>query len=302
MEKTKLLDKKKLGDTLKQIRLNQGLKQKDIYDEQGFLPRSTFQKIERNESIPSYDRLQYIAKKMNTTINEIEFLQYNKSLSEAEMLIYDFRRLRNSMYVDRVVDLKKRMELFLEHNYDGRIIELIAILKAFILIEETQDFEAPREIVEFIWKRLEKQDEWQHFDMIILSNIFFIFPLDTARAIIERLINQLEAYKYFLNTQRLQLSILINVTNFLKYHKKILESEEYIIKSIELAIQIENLTYESVARYRYAELLLVKGNKEQATKIANDVFTILELGDKKEYLKELTNDWAKLNENIEDYT
>lgn len=295
------MEKKKLGDTLKEIRLNQGLKQKEIYDNE-FLPRTTYQKIENNERMPAYDRLLYIAKKLNTTVTEIEFLQYNKDLSEVNKLIFDFRvNLKNSMYKDKVKALKKRMEDFLEKEYDRNIFELIAILEAMLVIEETQEYQAPKQLVSFIWERLEKQDEWQLYDMMIIANIFFIFPVSTARNIIKRLMNQLETYKYFEQTRRMQLAINLNVVNYFRAEGLLLEAEKYIDTAIELAKEIENLTYEVIAKYRRAELLLIKGDVETAKEISADMLTILRLGDKQELFKELKKDWENISENIDKY-
>lgn len=295
------MEKKKLGDTLKEIRVNQGLKPKDIYDNE-FLPRSTYQKIENNERIPAYDRLQYIAKKMHTTIPEIEFLQYNKNLSEVDKLIFDFRvNIKNSMYTGRVNALKKRMENYLENEFDRRIFELVAILEAMLVIEETQEYQAPKQLVDFIWERLEKQDEWQLYDMMILANIFFIFPVDTAKSIVNRLMKQLETYKYFEQTRRMQLSINLNVINYFKANGLLLESEMYIEEAIRLAKEVENLTYEVIAKFRFAELQLIKGDVERAEKMAMNVLTILELGEKEELLKELRRDWENTKKEINDY-
>ncbi|MBC2193655.1 helix-turn-helix domain-containing protein [Listeria booriae] len=292
--------KKKLGDTLKEIRINQGLKQKDLFDK--FLPRGTLQKIENNERVPAYDRLQYIARKLNTTISEIEFLQNHKGLSEVEKLIFDYRNLKHSLYTDEINNLIARMEKYLDKTYDQRIFELKAILEAMLIINDTQDYQAPVEKVQFIWERLEKQDEWLSLDMLILAHIFFIFPTYTAQKIINRLVTHIESYVYFQNNKRLQLGLYLNIASYLKMNCEILSSEEYIVKAIELARESENLILETVANYRLAEILLVKGDKEKSLDIAENSFAILKLAKRDKLLDDIKAEWQQINNNIDYYT
>ncbi|MBC2256977.1 helix-turn-helix domain-containing protein [Listeria booriae] len=292
--------KKKLGDTLKEIRINQGLKQKDLFDE--FLPRGTLQKIESNERVPAYDRLQYIARKLNTTISEIEFLQNHKQLSKVEKIIFDYRNLKHSIYTDDIKNLLTRMEKYLDEAYDQRIFELKAILEAMLIINNTQDYQAPVKKVQFIWERLEKQDEWLSIDMLILAHIFFIFPTYTARQIINRLVINIESYVYFQNNKRLQLGLYLNIASYLKSNFEIVNSEEYIVKAIELARESENLVLETVANYRFAEVLLIKGEKKKALDIAENSFAILKLAKRNKLLDDIKGEWQQINENINDYT
>ncbi|MBC1522649.1 helix-turn-helix transcriptional regulator [Listeria booriae] len=292
--------KKKLGDTLKEIRINQGLKQKDLFDE--FLPRGTLQKIESNERVPAYDRLQYIARKLNTTISEIEFLQNHKQLSKVEKIIFDYRNLKHSIYTDDIKNLLTRMEKYLDEAYDQRIFELKAILEAMLIINNTQDYQAPVKKVQFIWERLEKQDEWLSIDMLILAHIFFIFPTYTARQIINRLVINIESYVYFQNNKRLQLGLYLNIASYLKSNFEIANSEEYIVKAIELARESENLVLETVANYRFAEVLLIKGEKKKALDIAENSFAILKLAKRNKLLDDIKGEWQQINENINDYT
>ncbi|HBJ8795165.1 TPA: helix-turn-helix transcriptional regulator, partial [Listeria monocytogenes] len=161
--------KKNIGEALSEIRKIKGLTQNDIATEN--LTRSSITKIETNKMNPSYEKIMIFCKRMGVTLSEVIYYQKDRNVSEQEMLFYEFRNLKLSVYEDPLNELIKKMEEYLQREDDSMIFELRAILVGLKIFSETNDIELAKKEVDFIWKRLEKQDYWFEFDVLIIANI-----------------------------------------------------------------------------------------------------------------------------------
>ena len=61
----------KLGDKIKEIRINEGLSQEAFAKELGYTSKSTINKIEKGINEISYDKLMLLIDKYNLTLNQI---------------------------------------------------------------------------------------------------------------------------------------------------------------------------------------------------------------------------------------
>lgn len=277
----------------------QNLTQKDLIGED--LARSTLEKIENGKRNPSYDKIILICEKLNTSLPEIIYIHNDYKLSEKESLIHDFKNLRHSLLPKPLESLLFKLNEYLSKQDDRQIVELKAVVEAMIIFNNTQNFSDALETVEFIWERLEKLDDWLEFDILILSHLFFIFEIETAKHIINRLLVQMKKYSLYRHHYRLEMGLMINIATFFRHSYEILEAEPFIIKGIELAKKNENTIVELIGRYKKTEILYVKGFESEATKEYQNIVSILKMLDKDYIYCDMENDWNELTLNVKKY-
>ncbi|HCW3273980.1 TPA: helix-turn-helix domain-containing protein, partial [Listeria monocytogenes] len=230
---------KTIGEALRDIRKIKAYTQNDIVADN--LSRSTIAKIETNSINPSYDRIIVFCNKIGVSLEEVIYYQHNYSVSEKDKLIHEFRNLQNSVYKDPVNRLISEFDNYLANDNDIQIVELRAILKAITIFTESDDVESARKEVLFIWERLEKQDEWFHYDILILAHIIFVFEEETLESVANKLMLEIDKFSYFVNYKRLKMGLVFNLALFLKFANKMDKTIPYIDIGIQLADDIGNL-------------------------------------------------------------
>ncbi|EAF3115029.1 helix-turn-helix domain-containing protein [Listeria monocytogenes] len=285
---------KSIGEALRDIRKIKGYTQNEIVTTN--LSRSTIAKIETNLINPSYDRITIFCKQIGISLDEVIYYQHNYSVSEKEKLIHEFRNLNNSIYKDPINKLISELDSYLLIDNDLQIIELKAILKAITIFTETDNVELARKEVLFIWERLEKQDEWFHFDILILAYIIFVFEDETLENVANKLMREIDKFSYFVNYKRLKLGLVLNLALFLKFAGKMDQTIKYIDIGIQLATDIDNLSIKYLAYHRKAEYLLYNGHAEQAFNLHNKALSFFEFIEDESMYEDLKNDWLKAKE------
>ncbi|EPM6114355.1 helix-turn-helix domain-containing protein [Listeria monocytogenes] len=285
---------KSIGEALRDIRKIKGYTQNEIVTTN--LSRSTIAKIETNLINPSYDRITIFCKQIGISLDEVIYYQHNYSVSEKEKLIHEFRNLNNSIYKDPINKLISELDSYLLIDNDLQIIELKAILKAITIFTETDNVELARKEVLFIWERLEKQDEWFHFDILILAYIIFVFEDETLENVANKLMREIDKFSYFVNYKRLKLGLVLNLALFLKFAGKMEQTIKYIDIGIQLATDIDNLSIKYLAYHRKAEYLLYNGHVEQAFNLHNKALSFFEFIEDESMYEDLKNDWLKAKE------
>ncbi|CAM4273506.1 helix-turn-helix domain-containing protein [Listeria ivanovii] len=205
-------ENKTIGEALRDIRKIKGFTQNEIVTNN--LSRSTIAKIETNLINPTYNRIIIFCKQINVSLEEVIYYQHNYSVDEKQKLIYEFRNLHSSVYKDPVNKLIADLDKFLQKDNDIQIKELKAILNVITIFTETESVDLARKEVEFIWERLEKQDEWFHHDILILAHIIFVFENETLELVANKLMNEIDKFSYFINYKRLKMGLVFNLALF----------------------------------------------------------------------------------------
>ncbi|EIY6893214.1 helix-turn-helix domain-containing protein [Listeria seeligeri] len=283
--------KKKIGEALSEIRKIKGLTQNDIATEN--LTRSSITKIETNKMNPSYEKIMIFCKRMGVTLSEVIYYQKDRNVSEQEMLFYEFRNLKLSVYEDPLNELIKKMEEYLQREDDSMIFELRAILVGLKIFSETNDIELAKKEVDFIWKRLEKQDYWFEFDVLIIANIIYIFDLDTLIRVGEKILLEIDRNKYLINYNRLKIVLMFNIALFLKSYDRMDLVEKYLIRGIEYAYQNNDLISAYLGEYRFAEYKLFVGDIEEANNLYNKCVNFFEVIKDVDVLEDIKKDWKE---------
>ncbi|KGL37408.1 hypothetical protein EP56_18085 [Listeriaceae bacterium FSL A5-0209] len=291
---------KNIGVTIKEIRENKRIKQREIVG--GIISMSNLLKIEKGDSAPSYDKVVLICDKLGITLTELIYCHNKYGVTEKEEIIQDYRRLKNSLDEDPFTKLINKINIYLHSNpSDYQIIEMRAVLLAAISINKTQKFDEAKELVAPILTRLQKQNEWYHFDLMIISQSIYIFSEDDAKEIIKTLVSQADKYNYYVDNNQLKISVLMNISLYLKINHSILASEPYINEAIHLCKQHRNLSIEYTAYARKAEIEMLKGNEDIAYKLIDKSLGFFKyIGDDKLH-DDLKLDWESFLDNIDVY-
>ncbi|MBC1456253.1 helix-turn-helix domain-containing protein [Listeria newyorkensis] len=291
---------KNIGVTIKEIRENKRIKQKELVG--GIISMSNLLKIEKGESTPSYDKVVLLCDKLGITLTELIYCHNKYGVTEKEEIIQDYRRLKNSLDEDPFTKLINKINVYLKENpSDYQIAEMRAVLLAAISINKTQKFDEAKELVAPIWERLQRQNEWYHFDLMIISQSIYIFSEDDAKEIIKTLISQADKYNYYVDNNQLKISVLMNISLYLKINHSILASETYIDEAISLCKQHRNLPLEYTAYAKKAEIEMLKGNEVAAYKLIDKSLGFFKyVGDDKLH-DDLKLDWELFLDNIDVY-
>ena len=130
---------------------------------------------------------------------------------------------------------KKCGELLKKHPNDIQIQNLSDILKIAIEIRENGFSNHSYQIASEIWKKLEKRDTWYMSDLRLLTSFLFHFSIENVRDITERILENLEKYRYYKELHNLRFTFLSNLASVYLYNRLFKECE-YITKlSLDLA-------------------------------------------------------------------
>lgn len=171
------------------------------------MSQSNYSKVEKGEIDVSFSNMIEILNCLDMSVDEFMYIKNNyKKYTRPHM-----SKLHNLRYnnTEQLVILRKELEK--KQNFTTHELELLAIYESLIIIAEQNDFEAATEKVEMIWKRLEKHDNWYLYDIQIISNIIYLFPIDTAISIGHLAVKRLEKYKELRGVNNLSMNIHMNL-------------------------------------------------------------------------------------------
>lgn len=285
----KIMTNKTIGEALRDIRKIKGMTQSDVANKE--LTRSSITKIETNKMNPSYEKIMVFCQQLGVNLAEVVYYQHNKSVSEREMLFYEFRNLKLSVYEDPLLSLIRKMDDYLSREKDIMIFELRAILKGAKYLNDSNDIERAKKEVSFIWNRLEKQDEWFEFDVLLISNIIYVFDLDTLIILGEKLIDEVEKNKYLISYNRLKTVLMMNIALFLKQKGRMDLVKKYLDKGIEFSYKNNDLVSAYLGKYRLAEYYLYIGEYEKAEDMNSEAVSFFEEINDEALLEDIRFDW-----------
>ncbi|KEY47215.1 hypothetical protein EH70_05455 [Streptococcus equinus] len=275
------------GEVYKFIRKSKGLSQSDICSDE--LSRSTLSKIENNKLMPSFQIMDYLLKQINMTFDEFEYICNRYKPSTRYILIEKISSALNNYKTSNIKKIILECQEYLKVNNDLYIESLIDILMLKEQLSSSHNInQSIEKIAESIWRKLEKSDEWYFFDLTLLNNILFYFPFESVKKLTDRIVNQLEKFSDYKNSNDSQCRLLINLSTIYLYNLDfkgcidILEKVYSIIKHLN--------------RYDYLSIYWIrKGICQKDSKLVEKGRTLLELVEEKDLLKELEVEIARFS-------
>lgn len=264
--------KKDFGDVFKEIRIDRGYSQQ--YVSEGIMGQSAYSKIERNEIEPTFRKWLAILEKLNVSVDEFRYILNKESLTTKEKLINDFFSLNYNHLADLQL-LKNEILAYLKEEEDYLVRNLYYACESLIALNTTQNIEEAQLFAKKIWERLEKFDRWYLLDIRLINYILFIFPIDVAVNIGERVIQQLEPYHNLKEAEVLLINVDINLAILLIDDKKYPEALAYLEKVIPLCKQYQKYNQLAIAYARKGIILKTTGEMDEGSEHIEKAYAIL---------------------------
>ncbi|MBC2200592.1 hypothetical protein HCX59_04970 [Listeria welshimeri] len=287
-------ENKSLGHTLKEIRINCNLKERDVYET--IMSRAHLYQIEKNQQMPSWGIVTSILQKFTMSLAEFEYIHNNYQLDSIQQVIQDFKAIKTSTNSHAINALIGKINSLIKNEKNDFLMDVSYVLKALNTFQQEQNFKRSREIVKPVWNRLEKKDAWFYNDLLLITNILYAFDDLTIQHIFERLLVYINKYKNFNTSKELYINIHYNYAICLRNTTTEIDKMEINLKkSKEAANQINDVITVLSCRYYLAEILWHKGNKEKAMEEVKQVFTVLKILEESELLIDKQNDWIEVS-------
>ncbi|MBC1971243.1 hypothetical protein HCJ75_05100 [Listeria welshimeri] len=287
-------ENKSLGHTLKEIRINCNLKERDVYET--IMSRAHLYQIEKNQQMSSWEIVTSILQKFTMSLAEFEYIHNNYQLDSIQQVIQDFKAIKTSTNSHAINALIEKINSLIKNEKNDFLMDVSYVLKALNTFQQEQNFKKSREIVKPVWKRLEKKDAWFYNDLLLITNILYAFDDLTIQHIFERLLVYINKYKNFNTSKELYINIHYNYAICLRNTTTEIDKMEINLKkSKEAANQINDVITVLSCRYYLAEILWHKGNKEKAMEEVKQVFTVLKILEESELLIDKQNDWIEVS-------
>ncbi|MBC2006579.1 hypothetical protein HCJ72_04835 [Listeria welshimeri] len=287
-------ENKSLGHTLKEIRINCNLKERDVYET--IMSRAHLYQIEKNQRMPSWGIVTSILQKFTMSLAEFEYIHNNYQLDSIQQVIQDFKAIKTSTNSHAINALIEKINSLIKNEKNDFLMDVSYVLKALNTFQQEQNFKRSREIVKPVWNRLEKKDAWFYNDLLLITNILYAFDDLTIQHIFERLLVYINKYKNFNTSKELYINIHYNYAICLRNTTTEIDKMEINLKkSKEAANQINDVITVLSCRYYLAEILWHKGNKEKAMEEVKQVFTVLKILEESELLIDKQNDWIEVS-------
>lgn len=287
-------ENKSLGHTLKEIRINCNLKERDVYET--IMSRAHLYQIEKNQQMPSWGIVTSILQKFTMSLAEFEYIHNNYHLDSIQQVIQDFKAIKTSTNSHAINALIEKINSLIKNEKNDFLMDVSYVLKALNTFQQEQNFKRSREIVKPVWNRLEKKDAWFYNDLLLITNILYAFDDLTIQHIFERLLVYINKYKNFNTSKELYINIHYNYAICLRNTTTEIDKMEINLKkSKEAANQINDVITVLSCRYYLAEILWHKGNKEKAMEEVKQVFTVLKILEESELLIDKQNDWIEVS-------
>ena len=276
--------KKEFGDVLKDIRIDRGYSQQ--YVAEGIMGQSAYSKIERNEMEPTFRKWLAILEKLNISVDEFRYILNKESLTTKEKIINEFFSL-NYNHLDDLKLVKDEIIAYLKEEEDYLLRDLYYACEGLIVLNATQNVEKAQFFAKKIWERMEKFDKWYLLDIRLINAILFIFPIDVAVNIGERVTKQLVPYHNLKEAENLLINIDINLAALLIDDKKYHEALSYLEKVIPLCKKYQKYNQLSIAYARKGIIFKKTGKIDEGSEYIEKAYSILNAIEDRKIIEDL---------------
>ncbi|MBC1523606.1 helix-turn-helix transcriptional regulator [Listeria booriae] len=279
-----------IGTTIAHLRKNLNMSQRDFEH----IKQSTIANIEAHNRLPRIDTFLELISELNVNLDEFMFILNGYAYDERTTLFKDIRAMRHSLYAKENINLKLRLENYIQTNpRDLFIQDLRVILESYIKISESDTYEIDSIESFAIYDRIEDQKVWTYEQIYVMSKLFYVFPEKRALQMIERINIEFEKYQTYENTLGTLIAFLLNAGGYRISKKLYNEALPLVEKARDLSSQADNLVTMSFANAEIAKIKYANDEKEDAQILINNAVTILSLGEKQLLADDINNSWNK---------
>lgn len=246
-----------LGDYFKRIRQNRTYSQVEVT--RNIISQSAYSKFEtgtRDIDASIYIQLLY---RLNISAEEFDYIRNDYNYGQKQKLIHTLFSLDYN-HMENLHELKHQTVDFLDKQHDEEINNIYLICEAFIKLYDTKNIKIAQNIVEPIWIRMSKYEQWYLNDIRLINTILFLFPVDIAIEFTKTILVRLDMYKDFLDAERLKITFKINLSLILIKNKDYEQALTIIVDS--LRSDKEKMSYTILALH-FSRKAICKANIQE---------------------------------------
>lgn len=215
----------KLGNVLKQIRIDRGISQTFLIEE--IMSQSSYSKFENGLIDISFQNYLLIAERLGIQSEELLFISQGYKRTKVQILIDRFFKLSHNNGKE-IRLLKKDIDLYLSEEKNLLLEELTIICECLIIVDNNGDVNLLMDKIRPIWEKLSKSDEWYLSDLKILNLILYFFPLETAMELTRKAIKRLNSFEGYGDSKQLKNSLILNLSLLLIKDGNIMKASEIL--------------------------------------------------------------------------
>ncbi|WP_162921779.1 helix-turn-helix domain-containing protein [Listeria costaricensis] len=284
----------KIGKTLTAIRLDQGIERREI--DKSVISRSHLYRLENGEHIPSFLKICRLLEKYSISLAEFEFLLKDRQLDDTQIFLNKFKEVGDSGNINKLINLDNEIADYLKSSPNKFLHNLQLVINGYITFEKTGRLKDAQDIFRKIWGELEQKDNWYYYDIILMTNIFYIFDFPTLDYVFSRLMKVFEVYKGYGNIHHIKKVALFNYCTLLRLNGRIKETRE-LINEVESLCKLDNdlLTIIRCDYHRIEyDYSTEKINRETGENKVQELTTVLERFGYLHISLDMQDDWKKL--------
>lgn len=263
------------GKTIKNIRSNKGLKQKDIC--QDIVTLSYYSRIEREISTPTIDVFLKILDNLNVSLEEFLFIHNNHKKKEDDIIWFEITELYHSGDINSLIEYRNILSQEKYKNENPLVLKRIIDLFIMRLNHKQTEIDLSP-----ITNNLKKIEHWTSREVKIFISIMDMIPIELLIIIVNRLIKQKKLYAASDGYNSPYSKILINSILLCIDHFKINEAQKYL-RSFNNILEVRDVYGKTMYLYLEGLINYVNGNKIEGTKNINNSFQIFKLVNMEEF-------------------
>lgn len=276
------------GTAIKRIRKSRGMTQKAVGS--GILSQAAFSKFEAGLTVIHSTAFLQILERLSMSLEEFEYVVNSYAYPPSKNIIHTFF---NTSY-NRVEDLEALIQEIDEFpgeqpNFELENIKIIC--KSLLCLSREKDIQKARNLVEPLWLKLSKLDQWYLTDIRLINAILYLFPTDAAIEMAHTLLARISTYNDFQDSKRLIITVKINLSLLLIKEQDF--AAAFTILEGLLNEHKKTMTHQSLAvafgRIAICRKMLQLGNEDSYLELATQLLTIY---DQKEFLEQVLADYT----------
>lgn len=134
--------------------------------------------------------------------------------------------------IEKLEELRITIAEFLKKKKDLDIEEIQTVCNAFLHLHLTKDIELTKIMIQPIWNRISKYEQWYFNDIRLINTILFLFPVNVATEFTQSVLARLDKYKDFREAELLKTSFVVNLSLLLIKEKNYVKAYEIINDSL----------------------------------------------------------------------
>lgn len=256
-----------IGKYINKIRRNKGYSQN--YVSNNILSQAAYSKFEAGITEVNATALIKILQRLEISLDEVLLINQEYSSDSSNLLIKQFFSLTYND-VGLLEKIITGIDNYTKTEKNIMLEEIRLICVALVILKQSGDLNEAIKIVEPVWKRLSRQDNWYLLDIRLINSILFLFPNDIALDFTNNILKKLANYNDFLDSKKLIISFRVNLALLLikgRDYKKALyllketvsnHGKEIAYPSLAICFERLAICYKKLGRDNLSENYLIK--------------------------------------------